>query len=76
MSNFEDIKTKFQTISIKIDKIDEFELVWFIIEVYDPRDSFMKPTINGKEYYQNLKVRNMITMEKKNLGVRNQLKKT
>ncbi|RMZ97969.1 hypothetical protein BpHYR1_005325 [Brachionus plicatilis] len=55
-SNFEDNIMKFQTIANKIDKIDEFELVCFFLEALDPRvraeleSSFMKPSINGKEY--------------------------
>ena len=36
-SNFEDNMMKFQTIANKIDKIDEFELVWFFLESLDPR---------------------------------------
>ena len=36
-SNFEDNLMKFQTIANKIDKIDEFELVWFFLEALDPR---------------------------------------
>ncbi|RNA32671.1 hypothetical protein BpHYR1_022133, partial [Brachionus plicatilis] len=36
-SNFEDNIMKFQTIANKIDKKDEFELVWFFLEALDPR---------------------------------------
>ncbi|RMZ95048.1 hypothetical protein BpHYR1_019822, partial [Brachionus plicatilis] len=62
-SNFEDNIMKFQTIANKIDKIDEFELVWFFLEALDPRVRGRvrdKPTVvnysrqknfNNKDYF-------------------------
>ncbi|RNA21916.1 hypothetical protein BpHYR1_012206 [Brachionus plicatilis] len=53
MSNFEDNIMKFQTIANKIDKIDEFELVWFFFEPLDPRvraDKVVYLEASEKEY--------------------------
>ncbi|RNA09691.1 hypothetical protein BpHYR1_012109, partial [Brachionus plicatilis] len=100
---------KFQTIANKIDKIDEFELVWFFLEALDPRvraelesknvetlndakrharvftkglsnfskptDSFMKPSINGKEFVSKFRGQKFDHNGKEKFRSQNELKK-
>ncbi|RNA07250.1 hypothetical protein BpHYR1_025165 [Brachionus plicatilis] len=60
-SNFEDNIMKFQIIANKIDKIDEFEFVWFFLEALDPRfRAELNDNNNNYKQYRNTRKVNMV----------------